>query len=107
MASFDVGFACEVDSDGRIFVFCAVYVGNESITAAILIFKVNSAAFRMIFAVLISGEMRLLIVYVCLVMIDRMLMLLMILLFDVFILLWRRRQSYLRRKVHPSNVTKK
>ena len=73
---------------------CGVCVGNESIMAAILIFKVNSAAFRMIFTALISGEMRLLTVYVCLVMIDRMLMLLMILLFDVFILLWRRRQSY-------------
>ena len=80
----------EVDSDGRIFVVCGVCVGNESIMAAILIFKVNSAAFRMIFTALISGEMRLLTVYVCLVMIDRMLMLLMILLFDVFILLWRR-----------------
>ena len=40
------------------YVVCAVVVRNEAIMAAILICKVNSAAFRLIFAALISGRMR-------------------------------------------------
>ena len=40
------------------YVVCAVGVRNETVMAAILICKVNSAAFRLIFAALISGRMR-------------------------------------------------
>ena len=55
--SFDVSFACEGDSDGRILRFCAVGCEKKAILAGILIFEVNSAPFRSIFAALISGGM--------------------------------------------------
>ena len=40
------------------YVVCAMGVRNEAIMAAILICKVNSVAFRLIFAALIRGRMR-------------------------------------------------
>ena len=65
-------------------------VGNEANLAAILMLTVNSAAFRVIFAALISGGMRGIDCVCCLLILNWLLSLLMLLLFDVIFLLWQR-----------------
>ena len=65
-------------------------VGNEANVAAILTLMVNSAVFSVIFAALISGGMRGIDCGCCLLILNRVLSLLMLLLFDGIFLLWRR-----------------
>ena len=65
-------------------------VGNEANMAAILTLVVNSAAFSVIFAALISGGMRGIDCVCCLLILNWLLSLLMLLLFDAIFLLWRR-----------------